>query len=150
MANHRSIIELMTYNFLSENNGFWITNYPDTYAKVISQSTENSQKDMKARIEVLEFINRVGNSNNAGRLDTWLEMPQRNGIKTPDELFPGKQQPTTSPSPLSPSTSGILLDDDSEENEEQEENKKVTNPEKNKKTDIEGQRYCFFRVLINF
>ena len=63
MAHHRSKIELMPYSFLSENNGFWMANYPETYAKVILPSNENSQEAMKARIEVLEFLNRVENTN---------------------------------------------------------------------------------------
>ncbi|CAG2198646.1 unnamed protein product [Mytilus edulis] len=63
IANHRSEIELMPYSFVSENDGFWMSNYSKTYAKVISPSIENSQEATKARIEVLEFLNRVGNSN---------------------------------------------------------------------------------------
>ncbi|CAC5385470.1 unnamed protein product [Mytilus coruscus] len=58
-------------------------------------------------------------------------------IKTSDELFPGKQQITTIPKPLSsPSTSGILLEDDSDEKEEQHENMKVSSP-KMKEREIE-------------
>ncbi|CAC5415764.1 unnamed protein product [Mytilus coruscus] len=70
-ANHRSKIELLPYSFLSENNGFWMANYLETYAKVVAPSNENSQEAMKARIEVLEFIQRVGNS--IRNKDEWIQ-----------------------------------------------------------------------------
>ena len=60
LASHRSRFEIMPSNFLTENNGFWMANYPETYAQVIQPSNENSVEAMKARIEVLEFIQRVG------------------------------------------------------------------------------------------
>jgi hypothetical protein len=41
MARHRSKIELMPNSFLTENNGFWMANYPEVYARVISPSNEN-------------------------------------------------------------------------------------------------------------
>ncbi|CAC5364595.1 unnamed protein product [Mytilus coruscus] len=85
MANHRSKIELMPYSFLSENNGFWMSNYPETYAKVISPSNENSQEAMKARIEVLEFLNRVGNTNR--KKEDWTL-----GWKCPREMVRGTQE----------------------------------------------------------
>lgn len=50
----------MPYSVLSKNNRFWIANYPETYAKVVVSSNENSQEAIKTRIEVLEFIQRVG------------------------------------------------------------------------------------------
>ena len=58
-SSHRSRIELMPGSFLSENNGFWMANFPDSYARVIQPSNENSVEAIKARIEVLEFISRV-------------------------------------------------------------------------------------------
>ncbi|CAC5410327.1 unnamed protein product [Mytilus coruscus] len=85
MANHRSKIEIMPYSFLSENNGFWMSNYPETYAKVISPSNENSQEAMKARIEVLEFLNRVGNTNR--KKEDWTL-----GWKCPREMVRGTQE----------------------------------------------------------
>ncbi|CAG2256847.1 unnamed protein product [Mytilus edulis] len=85
MANHRSKIELMPYSFLSENNGFWMANYPETYAKVILPSNENSQEAMKARIEVLEFLNRVDNTNR--KKEDWTL-----GWKCPKEMVRGTQE----------------------------------------------------------
>ncbi|CAG2236850.1 unnamed protein product [Mytilus edulis] len=85
MAHHRSKIELMPYSFLSENNGFWMANYPETYAKVILPSNENSQEAMKARIEVLEFLNRVDNTNR--KKEEWTL-----GWKCPKEMVKGTQE----------------------------------------------------------
>ncbi|XP_063443738.1 uncharacterized protein LOC134724566 [Mytilus trossulus] len=85
MAHHRSKIELMPYSFLSENNGFWMANYPETYAKVILPSNENSQEAMKARIEVLEFLNRVDNTNR--KKEEWTV-----GWKCPKEMVKGTQE----------------------------------------------------------
>ncbi|CAG2237021.1 unnamed protein product [Mytilus edulis] len=85
MANHRSKIELMPYSFLRENNGFWMANYPETYAKVILPSNETSQEAMKARIEVLEFLNRVDNTNR--KKEDWTL-----GWKCPKEMVRGTQE----------------------------------------------------------
>ncbi|CAG2236996.1 unnamed protein product [Mytilus edulis] len=85
MAHHRSKIELMPYSFLSENNGFWMANYPETYAKVILPPNENSQEAMKARIEVLEFLNRVDNTNR--KKEEWTL-----GWKCPKEMVKGTQE----------------------------------------------------------
>ncbi|XP_071151379.1 uncharacterized protein [Mytilus edulis] len=85
MAHHRSKIELMPYSFLSENNGFWMANSPETYAKVILPSNENSQEAMKARIEVLEFLNRVDNTNR--KKEEWTL-----GWKCPKEMVKGTQE----------------------------------------------------------
>ena len=62
MATYRSKIELMPNSFLTENNSFWMANYPEAYARVISPPNENSVQAMKARIEVLEFLNKTNNT----------------------------------------------------------------------------------------
>ena len=59
MARHRSKIELMPNSFLTENNGLWMANYPEVYARVISPSNENS---VQARIEVLEFLTKANHT----------------------------------------------------------------------------------------
>lgn len=70
MAKHRSKIELMPNSFMTENNGFWMANYPEAYARVISPSNENSVQAMKARIGVLEFLN---NANHTTRTkEQWI------------------------------------------------------------------------------
>jgi hypothetical protein len=62
MARHRSKIELMPNSFLTENNGLWMANYPEVYARVISPSNGNSVQAMKARIEVLEFLTKANHT----------------------------------------------------------------------------------------
>ncbi|XP_052069576.1 neurofilament medium polypeptide-like [Mytilus californianus] len=62
-----------------------MSNYPETYAKVISPSNENSQEAMKARIEVLEFLNRVGNTNR--KKEDWTQ-----GWKCRREMVRGTQE----------------------------------------------------------
>ncbi|CAG2204370.1 unnamed protein product [Mytilus edulis] len=90
MANHRSKIEFMPYSFLSKNNGFWMSNYPETYAKVILPFNENSQEATKARIEVLEFLNRVENTNR--KKEDWTL-----GWKCPKEMVRSTQEEEVEP-----------------------------------------------------
>ena len=70
MARHGSKIELMPNSFLTENNGFWMANYPEVYARVISPSNENSVQAMKARIEVLEFLTKANHT--ARTKEQWI------------------------------------------------------------------------------
>ena len=106
MTNHRSKIELMPNSFLTENNGFWMANYPETYAKVITPSNENSVEAMKARIEILEFIGRVGNT--VRTKEQWVQ-----GWKCPKDLVKGTEEDDEKDAPrkiYSPSRPNIYED----------------------------------------
>ncbi|CAC5379300.1 unnamed protein product [Mytilus coruscus] len=59
-----------------------MANYPDTYAKVVAPSNENSQEAMKTRIEVMEFIQRVWNL--IRNKDEWIQ-----GLKCSKEIIKG-------------------------------------------------------------
>jgi hypothetical protein len=49
MATHRSKIELMPNSFLTENNGFWMANYPEVYVRVSSPSNFRAGHEGKNR-----------------------------------------------------------------------------------------------------
>lgn len=53
------MIEMMPATFLSENNGFLMRTFPEIYSKVITPSAEISGLAMKARIEVINVLERV-------------------------------------------------------------------------------------------
>lgn len=53
--NHRSKNKLMPRNFLTENNGFWMSYHPSVYKERIMPSPAESTEAMIARIEVLSY-----------------------------------------------------------------------------------------------
>lgn len=52
---HRSKNKLMPRNFLTENNGFWMSYHPSVYKERIMPSPAESTEAMIARIEVLSY-----------------------------------------------------------------------------------------------
>ena len=58
LEHHRSRLELMPRNFLTENNGFWMAFNPEIYKTVISPSPAESTEAKKARIEVTNAVAR--------------------------------------------------------------------------------------------
>ncbi|XP_050411363.2 coiled-coil domain-containing protein 112-like [Patella vulgata] len=81
-THHRSKLELMPTDFFSENNGFWMAIYPEDYRRVIAPSGENTQQAIKARMEVLSFLEKV-----------------KNTARTRQEWVQGWRSPTTAPPP---------------------------------------------------
>ncbi|CAC5426212.1 unnamed protein product [Mytilus coruscus] len=159
MANHRSKIELMPYSFLSENNGFWMSNYPETYAKFQGPSSKRPQNAnaLIRRMTALVNIKYTGLHTFSVPIDGELKSIMMlvvarklsisdeyiADIKTSDELFPGKHtKASTNPlSPLkTPSTSDIILEDDRENEEPEILNEKATSQKKSKTENEEAKK----------
>jgi hypothetical protein len=96
----------MPNSFLTENNGFWMANYPEVYARVILPSNENSVQAMKARIEVLEFLTKANHT--ARTKEQWIL-----GWKCSKELIKGTAEDDvseTQPRIYSPTRPNIYED----------------------------------------